>query len=83
MHSTCSSINIAFVNMNLHPYFLDTTTPTIIMPRCWQCHVHSEEEHSTPPTSSSPNQEHQGRIEAWFEGNEDNIQVFLHLRQWH
>jgi len=36
-----------------------------------------DEEHSTPPTPRSPNQEHHGRIEAWFEGHEDNIQVFL------
>jgi len=47
------------------------------MPRRQQHSTQSDEEHSTPLTPSSPNQEHHGRIEAWFEGNKDNIQVFL------
>ena len=56
--------------MNMHPYFLDTTTPTIIMPCRQQRHVQSKEEDSTRPTPNSPNHEHQGTIEAWFEGDE-------------
>jgi len=63
--------------MHLHPYLLEIAIPIVIMPRRQQRHVQSDKEHSTPPTPSSPNHEHQGRIEAWFEGNEDNIQVFL------
>jgi len=77
MHSTCSFINTSLANMHLHPYFLDTTTPIVIMPRCQQHHLQSKEEHSTPFTPFSLNHEHQGRIESWFEGNEDNIQMFL------
>ena len=50
--------------MHLHPYFLDTATPTVIMPCHQQRHVQSKEEHSIPPTSSSPNHEHKGKIEA-------------------
>lgn len=47
------------------------------MPRRQARKNHSEEEHSTPPTPNSPTQEHHGRIEAWFEGCEENIQAFL------
>jgi len=47
------------------------------MPRRQQRATQSDDEHSTLPTSRSPNQEHHGRIEAWFEDHEDNIQVFL------
>jgi len=39
--------------------------------------IQSNDEHTTPPTPRSPNQESHGRIEAWFEDHEDNIQVFL------
>jgi len=58
-------------------HLLETTTPTVIMPRHQQHVVQSDEEHYTPPTPRSPNEEHHGKIEAWFEGHEDNIQVFL------
>jgi len=51
--------------------------PTLIMPRHQQRATQSNDEHSTPSTPRSPNQEHHGRIEAWFEDHEDNIQVFL------
>jgi len=47
------------------------------MPRHQQRVTQSDDEHSTPPTPRSPNQEHHGRIEAWFEDHKDNIQVFL------
>jgi len=47
------------------------------MPRHQQRVAQFDEKHSTFPTPSSPNQEHHGRIEAWFEGHEDNIQMFL------
>jgi len=36
-----------------------------------------DEEISTPLTLSSPIIENHGRLEAWFEGHEDRIQVFL------
>jgi len=52
-------------------------TPIVIMPHRQQRAAQSDEEHFTPPTPRSPNQEHHGRIEAWFEDHEDNIQVFL------
>ena len=45
------------------------------MPRRQQRATQSDDEHSTPPTPRSPNQEYHGRIEAWFEDHEDNIQV--------
>jgi len=47
------------------------------MPRRQQRAILSNDEHSTPPTPRSPNNESHGRIEAWFEDHEDNIQVFL------
>jgi len=47
------------------------------MPRRSQRATQSDDEHSTPPTPRSPNHESHGRIEAWFEDHEDNIQVFL------
>jgi len=47
------------------------------MPRRQQFVVKSDEQHSSSPNQSSLNQEHHGRIEAWFKGHEDNIQVFL------
>jgi len=37
----------------------------------------SDEEISTPPTSSSPIALNHGRLEEWFEGHEDRIQTFL------
>jgi len=37
----------------------------------------SDDESSTPPTPSSPNVMNQGRLEIWFEGQEDKIQTFL------
>jgi len=33
----------------------------------------SDDESSIPPTSSSPNTMNQGRLEVWFEGDEDKI----------
>ena len=53
------------------------TTSTLIIPRCQQRVTQSNEEHFTPLTPRSPNQEHHGTIEAWFEDHEDNLQVFL------
>jgi len=47
------------------------------MPRRSQRAIQSDDEHFTPPTPRSPNQESHGRIEALFEDHEDNIQVFL------
>jgi len=47
------------------------------MPHRQQRATQSDDEHSTPPTPRSPNQEHHVRIEAWFKDHEDNIQVFL------
>jgi len=47
------------------------------MPRRSQRAIQSDDEHSTPPTPRSPNHESHGKIEAWFEDHEDNIQVFL------
>ena len=47
------------------------------MPRRSQRAIQYDDEHSTPPTTRSPNHESHGRIEAWFEDHEDNIQVFL------
>jgi len=47
------------------------------MPHRQQCNTQSDEEHFTPPTPSSPNQEYHRRIKAWFEGNDENIKVFL------
>jgi len=47
------------------------------MPHRFQKAIQSDDEHSTPPTPRSPNHESHGRIEAWFEDHEDNIQVFL------
>jgi len=47
------------------------------MPRRQQRVAKYDEEHSTHPTPRSLNQEHHGRIKAWFEGHEDNIKVFL------
>jgi len=47
------------------------------MPRRSQRAIQYDDEHSTPPTPRSPNHESHGRIEAWFEDHEDNIQVFL------
>jgi len=47
------------------------------MPRRSQRATQSDDEHSTPPSPRSPNHESHGRIEAWFEDHEDNIQVFL------
>jgi len=47
------------------------------MPRRQQRANQSDDDHTTPPTPRSPNQEYHGRIEAWFEDHEDNIQVFL------
>jgi len=47
------------------------------MPRRSQRATQSDDEHSTPPTPRSPNHESHGRVEAWFEDHEDNIQVFL------
>jgi len=47
------------------------------MPRRSQRAIQSDDEHSTPPTPRSLNHEGNGRIEAWFEDHEDNIQVFL------
>jgi len=47
------------------------------MPRHSQRAIQSDDEHFTPPTPRSPNHESHGRIEAWFEDHEDNIQVFL------
>jgi len=37
----------------------------------------SDDENSTPLTSSSPNALNHGRLEVWFEGHEDIIQTFL------
>jgi len=37
----------------------------------------SNEEISTPPTSSYPIVVNHGRLEAWFEVREDRIQTFL------
>jgi len=42
------------------------------MPRRLQTAL-SDDESSTPPTSSSPNTMNQGRLEVWFEGYEDKI----------
>jgi len=47
------------------------------MPCRQQRVILSDDEHSTPPIPRSPNHESHGRIEAWFEDHEDNIQVFL------
>jgi len=47
------------------------------MSRRQQKAIQSNDEHFTPPTPRSPNHESHGRIEAWFENHEDNIQVFL------
>jgi len=47
------------------------------MPRHQQRATQSDDEHSAPPTPRSSNHESHGRIEAWFEDHEDNIQVFL------
>jgi len=47
------------------------------MPRRQQRVIQSDDEHSTPHTPKSPNHESHGRIEAWFEDNEDNIEGFL------
>jgi len=47
------------------------------MPRHQQRAIQSDDEHYTPPTLRSPNHKNHGRIEAWFEDHEDNIQVFL------
>jgi len=47
------------------------------MPHHQQRPSQSDDEHFTPRTPRSPNQEHHARIEAWFEDHEDNIQVFL------
>jgi len=43
------------------------------MPRRQQRAAQSYDEHFTPPTPRSPNQEHNGRIEAWFKDHEENI----------
>jgi len=45
------------------------------MPHRQQHIAQSDGEHFTPPSPSSPIQDH-GRIEAWFERHRDNIQVF-------
>jgi len=58
-------------------HLLETVIPTLIMPRRSQRAIQYDDEHSTPPTPRSPNHESHGRIEAWFEDHEDNIQVFL------
>jgi len=47
------------------------------MPRRQQRATQSDDEHSTPSTLRSTNQEKHGRIEAWFEDHEENIKVFL------
>jgi len=47
------------------------------MPPRQQRATQSDDEHFIIPTPRSPNQENQGRIKAWFEDHEDNIQVFL------
>jgi len=47
------------------------------MPHPSQRATQSDHEHSTLPSPRSPNHESHGRIEAWFEDHEDNIQVFL------
>jgi len=56
---------------------LETAIPTFIMPCCQQKAIQSDDKHSTTPTPRSLNHESHGRIEAWFEDHEDNIQVFL------
>ena len=47
------------------------------MPRRQTRRPREEEAHSTPPTPNSPIQGNHGRIEAWFDGCEENIQAFL------
>jgi len=47
------------------------------MPRRSQRAIKFDDEYSTPPTPRSPNHKSHGRIEAWFEDHEDNIEVFL------
>jgi len=73
----CSFINTALENLHLYQHLLEIPTLTIIMPCHQQRNTQSDEEHSTHLNPSSLNHEHHGRIEAWFEGNEENIQVFL------
>jgi len=58
-------------------HLLETSIPTLIMPRRSQRAIQFDDEHSTPFTPRSPNHESHGKNEAWFEDHEDNIQVFL------
>jgi len=57
-------------------YLLARARPRFTMPRR-QRTTPSDEENSTPPTSSSPITLNHGRLESWFEGCEDRIQTFL------
>jgi len=61
----------------MHPYLLEKAIQIVNMPQCQQRHTQPKEEHFSPSTPNSPNHEHQGKIEARFEENEDKKQVFL------
>ena len=62
--------------MHWHSYLLLRARPRFTMPRRQRTPI-SDEENSTPPTSSSLIAFNHGRLEARFKGHEDRIQTLL------
>jgi len=62
--------------MHLHSYLLVNAKPQHRMSHK-ERNMQSDEEISNPYTPTFPVAENHGRLEAWFKGHEDKIQVFL------